>query len=311
MKPIKASIIGASGTLGSAAAFMIATQGLVQELIMLDLNQNLLKSHVMDLEQAMTGMHDMQIRAGNPEDLAGSDLVIMTAGAPWRYIESRMELLDDSLPIMQKVGTQIAQYCPDAVIITATNPVDPLNYALYQITGIDRSRLLGYSFNDSTRFRLMVARTLGVKSTQVEGYVIGEHGEHQVLLFSSVRVDGKPVNFSPEQKKKIREEIPNFLHAFESLGTGRTSGWTSAVGLTAMVSAIVKNTGCIYPCSVLLNGEYGAPEISASLPVKLGRQGLQEIIELELSPDERDELESSFTFLQGVTERVKKSLQGI
>lgn len=113
-------------------------------------------------------------------------------------------------------------------MITATNPVDPLNYALYRATGMDRKQLLGYSLNDSIRFRMLAGRALGADSTEEEDTVVGEH---QVLLFSSVRVKAEPVTFSEDAKEKIRAEIPKILHAYESLGTGRTSGWTSAVGL--------------------------------------------------------------------------------
>jgi malate dehydrogenase len=294
---VKLGIIGAAGTLGSCAAFAIATQGLVDELVLVDLNTKLLKSHQMDLETAATPIKKMTIRTGSAEDLSGCQVVVQTAGAPWRQISARVELLEDNLPIILETAELLKRYCPDAVVITATNPVDPLNYALYHATGMDRKQLIGYTLNDSIRLRMLTAVALGVDSTDVEGTVVGEHGEHQVLLFSSVRVKGESVIFSEDVKEQIRAEIPKILHAYESLGTGRTSGWTSAVGLADMVRAIVEDTGQIFPCSVILAGEYGQEEISISVPVCLGRGGVKEIPIIDMSAAEKAGFEEAVVYL--------------
>ena len=294
---VKLGIIGAAGTLGSCAAFAIATQGLVDELVLMDLNTKLLKSHQMDLETAVTPIKKMTVRTGSAEDLCGCQVVVQTAGAPWRQISARVELLEDNLLIILETAELLKRYCPDAVVITATNPVDPLNYALYRTTGMDRKQLIGYTLNDSIRLRMLTAGALGVDSTEVEGIVIGEHGEHQVLLFSSVRVKGESITFSEEAKEQIRAEIPKILHAYESLGTGRTSGWTSAVGLADMVRAIVEDTGQVFPCSVILAGEYGHEEISISVPVRLGRGGVKEIPIIDMSAAEKAGFKESFVYL--------------
>lgn len=294
----KVSIIGAAGTLGSCAAYAIATQGLADELVLLDLNENLLKCHVLDLETAVTGIRQMDIIAGQYSDLAGSDVVIMSAGAPWRFITNRMELLGDSLPIIRAVGGQIAKHCPDAVVITATNPVDPLNLITHMITGMDRRKLLGYSINDSFRFRKLAARLLKADSSRVEGITVGEHGPHQVMLFSTLRVAGSAVDLDDEQKQKVRDGVPAALRAFESLRTGRTTGWTSAVGLSAITKAILDDSGEVYPCSVLLDGELGYEGLSASLPVRLGRAGAGEIVLPPLTQAEEAEFKAAMAYLE-------------
>ena len=125
--PEKISIIGAAGTLGSCAAYAVATQGLCDELVLFDINENLLKSHTLDLKTAVTSIQDVTVKAADSdEDLADSHVVIVAAGAPWRFIESRMELLKDSLPIITEVAHKIKTHCPQAIVISATNPVDPL-----------------------------------------------------------------------------------------------------------------------------------------------------------------------------------------
>lgn len=304
--PEKVSIIGAAGTLGSCTAYAVATRGLCEELVLFDINENLLKCHTLDLESAVTSIQNVRVRATvSYEDLADSHVVIVAAGAPWRFIESRMELLKDSLPIIQEVTQQIKTHCPEAVVITATNPVDPLNYATVLISGLDRKRFIGYSFNDSFRFRMLAARILKVDSTSVEGLTVGEHGPHQVMLFSTLRVDGKPVNLHEDHKQRIRDEVPKALQAYESLGTGRTTGWTSAVGLSDMVSAIVNDKGHVYPASVVLNGEYGASDLSASVPVRLGKNGVQEIVELELASEEETPVQDSLSYLNQACQSVE------
>jgi len=306
---MKITIIGAAGTVGSCTAFAIAVRGLADELVMLDLNRNLLMNHVMEISTAALGLQNIVVRAGNEEDLFGSDIVIMAAGVPWRYISSRMELLKDNVPVIQDTAKKIKRFCPDAVVITATNPVDPLNYAMQLSSGLERKRLIGYGYNDSIRFRIMAAKALSVTPREVDGIVIGEHGENQVLLFSSLQVNGERIPVSEDVKQNIRQEIPKILRSYESLGTGRTAGWTSAVGLTNMVSAITRDTGEVFPCSVVLDGEYGHRGLSIGVPVILGRGGVQQILEWKLAPGERMELEQAISILKAAAHSVEEILK--
>jgi len=304
---VKITIIGAAGTLGSCAAFNIAIHGLADEIVMIDPRQNMLMHHVMDISTAV-GAQDMLVRTGSEEDMAGSDIIIVAAGTPQESISSRMELLPDNLPIIRDIAEKIKQFCPEAVVITATAPVGPLNYALYLCSTLDRKKLIGYTLNDSLRFRIMVAQALGVKSSQVEGTVIGEHGDSQVLLFSSIRVNGKPVSVSGDFKRNIRLQVPEILKSIESLKTGRTPGWTSAVGLTVIVRAISKNSGEMVPCSVVLDGEYGCHGLSMTVPAILGQGGIHDILEWELASDEHEQLEHSTNILKPAMHYVEEVL---
>jgi len=294
----KVGVIGAAGTLGSCSAFQIAMQGVADEMVLLPgTRENLVRFHQMDLENALTGINDMSVRFGRKEDLAGADVVILAAGAPWRRIESRMELLDDSLPIIVEAAQTVREHCPGAVVITLTNPVDPLNWALWRLTGLPRERFLGYSLNDTFRFRRMLSQALAVPAPTVAGTVVGEHGPHQVLLFSSVRINGKPVEIDTKMQDGIYAEIPNILNRMETLGAGRTTGWTSSVGVASIVKAILEDTGEVIPCSVVLDGEYGRKGLSATVPVRLGRGGVKGFPAVEMAQGERDRLEKCFEFL--------------
>ena len=296
----KISIIGAAGTLGSCTAYRLATQGLADELVMIDVDRNRLKSHMWDIQTAIADLHDVDIYEGGMDDIAGSDIVINNAGAPWRVVTSRVEKLQENLPIIKECAEKITEHCPEAVVITSTNPVDPLNLAFHLFTGLDRKRLLGYTLNDTTRFKWIAAKALGVQPTRTKGMVIGEHGDSAVLLFSSLTIDGQAVAIDDAVKSRIQAEHENTLKNFIALGTGWTSGWTSSVGLGAMVAAIIGKSDAVLPCSLLLKGEYGADGISMSVPVRLARNGVTEIIDINLQPDEKDALRESIEYLQGV-----------
>jgi malate dehydrogenase len=247
---------------------------------------NLVKQHAMDISTAVSA-RDVRVTDGGYEDLAGSDIVINTAGAPQGLIADRMEMLPKNILLIRDIASQIKHHCPKAIVLTVTNPVDPLNYATWRTGGFDRRQLIGYTINDSFRFREMVAQAKCVPVSSVQATVIGEHGSSQVLLFSSVRIDGQPVHFSEDEKQSIRAQIPLILKRYEELKTGRTAGWTTAIGMTSMVRAMVQNSGEIFPCSVLLDGEYGQTDLSVSVPVVIGRDGAQEILKLDLLPDEQ------------------------
>jgi malate dehydrogenase len=305
---MKIAIIGAAGSVGAPAAFYLAAQGLADEIIMIGgKRQNVLKQHAMDISTAVSNL-GIRIQAGGYPDLGGTDIVINAAGVQQGLIKDRMEMLPKNIALIQTIAGHIKTYCPEAFVITATNPVDPLNYATFKSAGFDRRQLIGYSINDSFRFREMLAAELNVSPGQVDGVVIGEHGSTQVLLFSSATVDGRPVSVGEETKQRIRAQVPNILKRYEELQAGRTAGWTCAVGLARIVRALTDETGEVLPCSVVLDGEYGQHDLSMSVPVILNRGGVKEILEYDLAPDEREGLEITVNTLKKAKKVVDEAL---
>jgi malate dehydrogenase len=304
---MKVTVVGAAGSVGAPAAFHISVSGLADEIVLIDMRRNVLEQHAMDLSTAVSAL-DVVVKAGTHEDMSGSDVVINAAGAPQGLITDRMEMLSKNLPLVRDIALQIKRHCPAAFVVTATNPIDPLNYATWRAGGFERRRVIGYSINDSFRFRELAAGAKGVNVSQVQATVMGEHGSSQVPLFSSVRIDGKLASFSEDEKKAIREEIPNILRRYEQLQAGRTAGWTSAIGLAAITRAVLGDTGETFPCSVVLDGEYGHRGLSMSVPARLGRQGVEEILEWELAPDEREALERSADVLSAAARIVDEQL---
>jgi malate dehydrogenase len=306
---LKITIIGAAGTLGSCSAFDIMTHKLADEIILIDPWEDVLKSHWMDLTSASTGL-DISIKKGSYADMTGTDIVIMTAGAPSGAIKNRSELLPANLPIIKENADMIFTYCPDAIVIMETNPVDPLNYAMYLMSPKkDRKKYIGYSVNDSIRFRMNSANELGVKASRVQGMVMGEHGNSQVLLFSSLRVDGNPIKVDEGFKKKIYDELPMIIQRYEVLKPKRTAGWTSAVGTTAIVNAIKNNTREVIPCQSVLFGEYGLEKTSLTVPAVVGKNGIEDIKVIDLALDEHERLQNTYNtlspFMRQVEEFVK------
>jgi malate dehydrogenase len=305
---MKATVIGAAGSVGAPVAFYMAASGLVDELVLIDVRPNVVQQHAMDISTAVSAL-DITVRAGDFSDLAGSDVVINSAGVPQGLIKDRMEMLPANIPLVRDTALKIKEHAPGAIVITATNPVDPLNYATFLASGFDRRKVLGYSMNDSVRFRELIAQTKGVKTSQVEATVVGEHGSTQVPLFSSARIDGRPVLFSEDEKASILAEIPNILRRYEELQAGRTAGWTCAVGMARIMRAIRDDSGEVFPCSIVLDGEYGQKNVSMSVPVKLGRGGAMEIQEWALASDEQAKFEKSAAAMNAAARIVDDVLQ--
>ena len=308
---MKITVIGGAGTLGSCAAFTIIDRKLADELLLIDPWADMLKGHWMDLSTAASAT-DIVVNKGGYEDMAGSDIVVMAASAPSGAIDSRSELLPINIPIIKDNSEKINQYCPDAIVIMETNPVDPLNYAMFLMSkSKDRRKFIGYSLNDTLRFRMWAAEALGVQASRVKGVVIGEHGQSQVMLFSSLRVDGSPVTLNESTKNKIREQPAAMLKAFESLKPRRTAGWTSAVGVSSIIAAIKNDSGEEIPCNTVLMGEYGLRNLSMTVPAIIGREGIRGVSALELAADEKagliNTIDTLNPYMRYVEEYVEKT----
>jgi len=304
---MKIGVIGAAGTLGSCAAYAILEKRLPGELWLFDVKRNLLMAHYMDLRIAGSMMGEMTVHAGESfAELAGCDVVVNTAGAPPREIANRMELLADNIRIARIIAGEVGKHCPQAVVINATNPVDPINLAFQLITGMDRKKVIGYSINDTYRLRMNAARKLGVDATRIEALVGGEHGPHQVPFWSMMKLDGQPLETPPELRQYVVTECQNFLKEYEALHSGRTAGWISGVGLASMVRAVVLDTCELFPCSVILDGEYGRRGFSAGVPAILYEEGVKEVVELPLPEDEEASLKAAFDYLEETAKSVRQ-----
>ncbi|MBW1861838.1 MAG: hypothetical protein JRJ02_05635, partial [Deltaproteobacteria bacterium] len=284
---MKISIIGAAGSIGAPAAFCIGENQLADTIAMIDLPGDGLDCHAYDLATGVS-CKDIKVVSGGLELLEGSSIVMMTAAIPMQRVSSRQDMLSANLSLTVEVAQSIRQYCPDAILIQVSNPIEPLAYATYQIAGLKKEKIIGYTINDTFRLRMLLAKGLKTEASKVEAIVIGEHGATQVPLFSQVKVAGNPVEISQEAKQRFFAETPEIYKKLEYFRekTGRTAGWTSAIGITNIVRAIVTDSREVLPCSTILQGEYGMTDVCLGVPAIIGAGGIERIIELPLNPEE-------------------------
>lgn len=296
---MKVTIIGGCGVVGSASAFRIAQDGQVSEIILVDVRRNLAEAHALDIEQAVVHRATTRVRGGEIEDTKDSDVIILAASVPPRPIDiSRRDYLAENLPLIIDAVSPLLARSPSALWIVATVPVDPLVYLIHRVFSIPREKIIGLNRNDASRFRWAIARTLSVPSTTIESFVLGEHGETQVPVFSHIQIDGKAVSLKPQQIKKIREEISGFFPQWNRLQPGRTAGWTSAESIGDIITSIVSEDGKLWTCSTCLEGEYGLKEVSLAVPIRFHRKRVKKIVEFDLDPGERKALKASAVSIQ-------------
>jgi malate dehydrogenase len=174
---------------------------------------------------------------------------------------------------------------PFDVVIIVTNPVDPLTARLASRLG-DRRRVLGYTLNDSLRLRTAIGDARGVPASEVEAWVLGEHGDRAVPIFSRVRVGAEPVTLSASERGAASEFLRRWYRRHVALDSGRSSTWTSGAGVASMIAALAGGAGDPWVASVLLDGEYGLSGVAVGVPVVLGPRGVERVVEWELSPAE-------------------------
>ncbi|ADC50553.1 malate dehydrogenase [Alkalihalophilus pseudofirmus OF4] len=297
----KVSIIGAAGTLGAAIAYDLASNIEITEICLLDVNEKLLLNHLLDLQNAFP---NKDIYSGSYENLKNSDVVVITAGIPNRNdVSSRNEFLEGNLKLFKEFGKKLSIHAPDSIIITASNPVDILNYYLYKEFGFSRHKLIGYTMNDSLRFEWAIRKVMKLTPTDyVFSPVIGEHGSSQVPLFSQVVINKFSSTVPYDIKEKILNELNGWFHKFNKLSINRTTGWTTARGMGQVINKLLSLQSSTIIGSAILNGEYGVSNVSLGVPLTISNKGILSIDEWEISKDERGKFEKSAKFVDDTIE---------
>ncbi|MED3627702.1 malate dehydrogenase [Bacillus subtilis] len=301
----KVSVIGAGFT-GATTAFLIAQKELA-DVVLVDIPQleNPTKGKALDmLEASPVQGFDVKITGtSNYEDTAGSDIVVITAGIARKPGMSRDDLVSTNEKIMRSVTREIVKYSPDSIIVVLTNPVDAMTYAVYKESGFPKERVIGQSgVLDTARFRTFVAEELNLSVKDVTGFVLGGHGDDMVPLVRYSYAGGIPletlipkerIDAIVERTRKGGGEIVNLL------GNG-SAYYAPAASLTEMVEAILKDQRRVLPTIAYLEGEYGYEGIYLGVPTIVGGNGLEQIIELELTDYERAQLNKSVESVKNV-----------
>lgn len=283
---VKVSVIGV-GNLGSCIAYEIAARGITDELILVDVVRDLAEGQAIDIEQAIALRNDTRVIAGNYEDVEGSNLVIVSAGkARTPEMKSRLELLNINSRIIRDVASSLKPFLSkECVVITLTNPLDIMNFLMWKFLGIGRHKVIGSSSQlDSARFKSLLAKKFHVKPSDIEAFVIGEHGDHQVPLFSRVKVSGKPAFFEQDERGAVLEALRDY--ALKVVAKKGATVYAPASNTAEMAEAILKDKKRLMCCSAILDGEYGLKNLSIGVPVILGKGGIEEIKEWKLHEEE-------------------------
>jgi malate/lactate dehydrogenase len=282
---VKVALFGGAGGVGASVAFNIALGGGGHEVVIVDNRPEMVTSHVMDLQQVLEQGAPGSVREGDEADLRDSDVVVLCASFAEGLVDSRLLFLERNAEIVRAAAKALGTGW-GGVVLMVTNPVDPLVTLFQRVTGFDRRRVVGYTLNDSLRLRTGIALALGLEPGRVDAWVIGEHGDSSVPLFTRVSVDGEPVELSDAQRAAATGFTQGWFAKHKALDSGRSSTWTSGLGSARMVNAITGGAGERFPASIVLQGEYGIEGVSVSVPVTLGRAGVEEIHEWDISRHE-------------------------
>ncbi|TAN35860.1 MAG: malate dehydrogenase [Candidatus Methanoperedens sp.] len=292
----KITIIGA-GAVGATAAQRIAQMEL-GDVVMTDIVEGLPQGKALDLAEAgpLCG-YDSKVTGTNEyKDIEGSDVVVVTAGIARKPGMTREDLLKINGKIIREVSQNIAKYAPDSIVITVTNPLDIMTYVVMKITGFEPRRVFGMSgVLDSGRFATFIAMELGYSVRDISAMVLGGHGDTMVPLPRFTTVSGVPITelMSKDIIQRLVERTVNGGAEIVNLLKTGSAFYAPSAAVVNMVEAVLKDTKRIMPVCAYLDSEYGKKDIYLGVPVKLGRKGVEEVIELELTIDEKKALDRS------------------
>src|SRR5690554_7283156 len=293
----KITVVGA-GNVGATTAQGIARKELARQVVMVDVVEGIPQGKGLDQWESapLAGFDTRVIGTNDYADAAGSDVVVVTAGIARKPGMSREDLLNTNANIVRQVSEQIRDTSPDAIVIMVSNPLDVMAYVCMTTTGFPRERVIGMAgVLDTARYRSFIALELDVSVEDIQALVLGGHGDTMVPLASYTNVGGIPLTqlLDRERIDKLVERTRNGGAEIVGLLKTGSAYYAPAAAAVQMAEAIVKDKKRILPCSAWLEGEFGLSGLFLGVPCKLGRNGLEKIIEVELTDEERAALESS------------------
>jgi malate dehydrogenase len=301
MRP-KVSIIGAGNT-GSATAIWLAAKDLC-DIVMLDIVPGLAQGKAMDLQEAVPilGQSNNVIGTSDFADTAASDVVVITAGSPRKPGMSRDDLSRVNASVVAHTVREAVSRSPDAILVILTNPIDPMAYLAYRVSGFPKQRVVGQAgILDSARFQILLAKELGVSAESVHAFMLGGHGETMVPMVRHSNVCGVPLsNLIPDGK--LQELVDRARNRGTEIVTllKTSASYAPGAALAAMVESILQNSHRVLPCSAYCDGEFGLRDLYFGVPVQLGRDGVERIVELPLNAGEQAALNTSAEKIRGI-----------
>jgi L-lactate dehydrogenase len=309
--PRKVAVVGA-GNVGATFAYALVLNGLVGEIVLIDIDRQRAEGEAMDINHAVPLSNPVRVWAGDYSDCAGADVVVVTAGTAQRPGETRLDLVKRNAEIFSDVIPSITEHNETGILLIATNPVDVLSYAAWKLSGFPSGRVVGSgTVLDTARFRYLLSEHLGLDPRNVHAYVVGEHGDSEVPVWSLANVAGMRLDeycrrvhcdVSDDARKRISHQVRDA--AYEVIERKGATYYAVAVALVRIVEAILRDQHTVLSVSNLVPGYYGIDDVYFSLPAVIGREGVEQVVELALAEEERVALEECATVLHDVLDEL-------
>ncbi|MEN0061996.1 MAG: L-lactate dehydrogenase [Myxococcota bacterium] len=309
---MKIGIVGA-GLVGATAAYALVMVGVGRQVVLVDLDQKRAQAEANDLRHAVPFAHALEVRAGGYGDLAGSRIVIIAAGVGQRPGETRLQLLERNAAVFEKVVPSVLEHAPDAVLVIATNPVDIMTQVTATIAakhGVPSTRVVGSGTTlDTARFRTLLSQHTGVDATHIHGYVVGEHGDSEVLLWSSTSVGNVPLaDFCAGRGIALDEAVRNDIDhrvrnaAYAIIEGKRATYYGIGSALARICANILGDRKAVMTVCTPQADVVGVPHVTVALPRILGGSGVLSTMPLALSADEEEALRRSAQVIKAATD---------
>lgn len=311
----KVSIIGA-GSVGSTFAFALMMRGIAREIVIVDRNDKKAAGECMDLNHGMSFTHPATIRSAGYEGCADSDIVVITAGAKQEPGQTRMDLVQTNVDIFKEIIPNVAKYANDAILLVVTNPVDVLTHITQKISGFPANKVIGSgTVLDTSRFRYLISEHCNVDPRNVHAYIIGEHGDTELPVWSNASIGGMKLerycptckNFShcdrEKELGKIFEEVKNA--AYKIIELKGATYYAIALALVRITEAILRDENSVLPVSSLIKDCYDVNDVCLSLPCILDKNGVEQFLKLDLSQEEQRKFQHSAETLKGIIKSIR------
>ena len=294
LKP-KIAIIGA-GKVGSTFAFSLMMSGLAREIALIDKNESLAIGECMDLNHGLSFVHPTKIYASGYEGCKDADIVVITAGANQKPDQTRTDLVDKNVEIFKEIIPAVAKYAKEAILLVVTNPVDILTYVTLKLSGFPANKVIGSgTVLDTARLKYMISEYAKVDSANIHAYIIGEHGDTELPVWSNATIGGMDVQkYCSEyaQLGNVKEELNELFEkvrnsAYEIIKLKGATNYSIALALVKITRSILRNENSILPVSTLITGYYGINDVCISIPSIVNNNGVEQYVRLDLSEEEQ------------------------
>ncbi|UOQ48241.1 L-lactate dehydrogenase [Gracilibacillus caseinilyticus] len=300
----KVVIIG-TGFVGTSYAYALLNQGVVNELVLIDLNEKKAEGEARDLNHGMPFGNPMRIKAGSYQDCHNADLVVITAGANQKPGETRLDLVEKNARIFKGIVTSVMDTNFKGIFVIATNPVDILTQITREISGLPKERVIGSgTILDTARFRYLLGEHFQVDARNIHAYIMGEHGDSELPIWSHVQIGGVPLSqyagiddlYNHHEMAELFENVRDAAyHIIERKGA---TYYGIGLGLVRLTRAILNNENAVLTVSAYVDGQYGLEDIYLGVPAILNENGIREVMELQLNDKETEQLHHSSKVLR-------------